>query len=288
MKPGFYNDIPADRYHADALGDEPSLSSGVARILMRESPLKAWHSHPRLNPGYRENNDAKFDLGTAAHAMMLEDDESSIVIVEADDWRTKAAKEQREAANAAGKTALLARHFDAVEVMVEAARKFVASSEIADLWNADDAASEVTGIAVDGGVRLRCRFDRLSIARSFLGDYKTTGNVEPEAFSRLMVSMGYHFQDAFYSRCARILGIARPRFVFLAQSTEPPHECSLHGCDPALLEIADAEVELAIGMWRACLGRKEWPSYGGRVHWALPPTYLIKDHEQRIIEEATA
>jgi hypothetical protein len=70
--------------------------------------------------------------------------------------------------------------------------------------------------------------------------------------------------------------------VFLAQSCEPPYECSLHGCDPALQEIADAEVERAIELWRECMTTKNWPSHGGRIHWALPPNYMMKEYEERL------
>ena len=142
MTPNFYA-MPADEYHADPC-PQPSLSSSIAQILLRESPRKAWFSHPRLNPQYREEHDGKFDLGTCAHAVLLENDASRITIVEADDWRTKAAKEQRDAARAAGKTPLLARHFADVQAMVEAARKFIAGSEVSEYW--PDSDSELTGI----------------------------------------------------------------------------------------------------------------------------------------------
>lgn len=284
MSPGFHR-MPADEYHADP-APRPSLSSSVAQILLNESPRKAWHSHPRLNPNYREGHESKFDLGTAAHAVLLENDASNIVIVEADDWRTKAAKEQRDVARAAGKTPLLERHYDAVRAMVDAALAFIEDSEIAEAWHGGE--SEVTGIALEpSGTWLRCRFDRLSAQHNFNFDYKSTeASPAPEPFSRLLVRMGYHRQEAFYRRVARSLGLPELRFVFLAQSVEPPHECSLHACDPALQEIADAEVERAIDLWRQCLKANKWPSYGGQIHYAIPTNYQIQDHEQRLLEAA--
>ena len=98
--------------------------------------------------------------------------------------------------------------------------------------------------------------------------------------------MAYFIQESFYRRIARDNGITGPRFVFLAQSVEPPHECSLHGCDPALQEIADAQVERAIRLWRQCVKANDWPSYGGRIHWAMPTSYMIAEHEQRLQEAA--
>lgn len=219
-------------------------------------------------------------MGTAAHSMLLEDDASSIVVVDAENWRTKAAKEQRDAARAAGKTALLARHVKDVGAMVDAAQAFIAQSEIAEYWAGGE--SELAGIALDDGVWLRARFDRITASRRFITDYKSTTDVAPEVFSRQIVRMGYHVQEAFYRRVAQILGAVGPRFVFLAQSCEPPYECSLHACEPALQEIAEAQVQRAIDIWRECMKKKEWPSYGGRIHYATPPTYLINDHEMRM------
>jgi len=283
VKAGFYEGFPAQQYHADPC-EQPSLSSSIAQVLLADSPYKAWYSHPRLNPDYREEHDAKFDLGTCAHAVLLEEDASRIVVVEADDWRTNAAKEQRDSARLAGKTALLRKHFSAVERMVSVARDFVVHSEVDELWRAGK--SEVTAICQDKGVWLRARFDRFTPAGRFIGDYKSTVTAAPEVFSRLLVRMGYHIQEAFYRRVARILGVEAPRFAFLAQSVEPPHECSLHGCDPALQEIADAQVERAIGLWRECLTNKRWPSYGPRIHWAMPTTYMMQEHEMRLQEAA--
>ena len=282
MTPGYHR-MTAEQYHADP-APQPSLSSSIAQILLRESPYKAWYSHPKLNPGYQERHEDKFDMGTAAHAMLLENDASRIVTVEADDWRTKAAKEARDAARAAGKTALLARHHAAVGKMVEVAKAFIAKSEVAELWAGGE--SEVTALCQDNGVWLRARFDRFNAGARFIGDYKSTVDASPEPFSRLLIRMGYHFQDAFYRRVARILGVQEPRFVFLAQSVEPPHECSLHGCDPALQEIADLEVQTAIDQWRQCLTSKKWPSHGGRIHWAIPTNWQMTIHEQRLQEAA--
>ena len=271
------------KYHADP-APEPSLSSSIAKILLRESPYKARHSHPRLNPSYREDHDSKFDLGTCAHAVLLENDSSRIVIVKADDWRTKAAKEARNAAWSNDKTPLLERHHDAVMVMVGAARAFLEDCEITEYWNEGE--SEVSVIWQEDDIYLRCRPDRLATNRRCIVDYKSTTDAAPDAFGRQIVRMGYHWQDAFYRRGLRAETGRDPAFVFLAQSVEPPHECSLVGCDAALREIADAEVERAVQIWHECITTDQWPTYDNRIHWTLPAMWQIKEHEQRIMEEA--
>lgn len=289
MTPG-YHVMPAEKYHADPCV-VPSLSSSTAKVLLNESPRKAWFKHSRLNPEYREEHDGKYDLGTTAHAVLLESDSSKVAVIDPahypsktgsipDGWTNNAIRTARDSARAAGKTPILQRHYADVMAMVTAADAFIQKSEIAEYWK--DAESELTGVVLEDGVWMRCRFDRITRNRRFIFDYKSTTDAAPEPFSRLLVRMGYHIQEAFYRRIARALGAVGPRFVFLAQSVEPPYECSLHGCHTSLQEIADAEVERAIGMWRQCVKTKEWPSHGGRVHWAMPSTWQIKEYEERM------
>lgn len=293
MKPGFHLNIPATQYHADPC-EVPSLSSSIASLLLRESPRKAWHSHPRLNDGFREEQDAKFDLGTTAHAVLLEDGAGVEVIDPElypakngnipDGWTNTNIRAARDAARAAGKTPLLKNHYENVQRMTDAAREFLAKSEISECWF--DAESEVTGVCQDKGVWLRARFDRITKSRRVIMDYKSTTDASPAGFSRQLIRMGYHLQDAFYRRVARILGAPKPEFVFVAQSVEAPHECSLHACHSGLQEIADAEIERAIGIWRDCMRDKTWPTYDGRIHWTVPTTWQMNEHELRLQEAA--
>src|SRR5262245_50563917 len=68
--PGIY-DIPLAEYLADPC-PAPSLSASIAHILLSQSPRHAWEAHPRLNPHYEPEEAEAFDLGTAAHAYLLE------------------------------------------------------------------------------------------------------------------------------------------------------------------------------------------------------------------------
>lgn len=284
--------MPAAQYHSDP-APQPSLSSSIAKLLLSASPRKAWFAHPRLNPNYRESADSKYDLGTAAHAVLFENDASKIIVIDPEQypsktggvpagWTNKAIRAARDNAYGSGKTPLLKSDYGDVRAMVDAAQEFIKQSAIATFWNYEDAQSEMTAIWQEGGIWLRSRLDRLSIAKRFIGDYKSTTDASPEAFSRQIIRMGYHIQDAFYRRAAKALGVSSPRFVFLAQSCEEPYECTLHDCHPALQEIADAEVNRAVNIWRTCITENRWPSYSGEVHSAMPTAYMMQDHEIRL------
>ena len=105
MTEGIHN-IPEEEYHADPC-PEPSLSRSTVKALLTLSPAHVFHGNRRLNPDYVEPaNESKFDIGNACHALLLEGEDIAEV-VEADSWRTKAAKEKRDEIYAAGRTPLL-------------------------------------------------------------------------------------------------------------------------------------------------------------------------------------
>lgn len=281
MTPG-YHIMPMAKYLADPCV-VPSLNASVGLILTRESARKAWFSHPRLNPAFAQKEATKFDIGTAAHAMLLEGADI-IEEIDADDFKTKDARAKRDAARLAGKVPLLKKHRAAVVAMVSAAEAFIQHSDLAEHWANSD--SELTAISEERGIWLRGRFDRITKNRRVGIHYKTTEDVSPEKFSSQITRMGYDFTEAFYRRIASNIGAVGHRGIILAQSVEPPHECSLHACDPSLQEIADAQVQRAIDLWTQCVKTKSWPSYGGRIHYALPTSWQIQEHETRLLEAA--
>lgn len=273
-----------DAYHADAGSEPPSLNSGIAKILLEQSPMHAWMAHPRLNPNYRAEEDSRFDLGSAAHALLLEGAQAKIAVIEADDWRKKETKAQRDEARKSGLFPILAKHNKALVQMVDVAREYVAKSELAGIF--EQGKPEVKIRWQEGETHCRGMLDWLTDDNAIILDYKTCANAQPEAFARQIASMSYDVQAAFYVRGVDTLA-SQPhqgaRFVFLAQEIEPPYACSLVGMSEAFIEIANAKVTRAIELWRDCLSRNYWPAYGGRIAYAEPPMWAIKEHEERMV-----
>ena len=89
--------IPLSEYIADP-APCPSLNASTAHTILTESPYHAWIGHPRLNPNYVREESSRQEMGSIAHAVLIDGDESKVMVIEADDWRTKAAKEEREVA----------------------------------------------------------------------------------------------------------------------------------------------------------------------------------------------
>lgn len=267
IAPGIHA-MPADTYHALET-PTPALSSSIARKLLGYSPLHAWYAHPYLGAGEQEEREA-FDNGSAAHAYLLEG-EDHFAIIEAADYRTKAAQALRDEARLAGKIPVLACRWRDVQAMATAAREQLAAHEAPTPFTSGRA--EETLIWQEGETWMKARLDWLHQGGLYIDDYKTTSaTANPEVWCRGVFSSGVAIQAAFYVRGIRaVLGVdAIMRFV--VQENYPPYALSVVGLGPDALTLAEKKVIFAIDLWRDCLASGKWPGYPTRIAYAaLPP-----------------
>jgi hypothetical protein len=230
-------------------------------------------AHPKLNPDFVRQEEERFDIGTAAHALLLSGI-TAVEVLDAPDWRTKAAKEWRDAVRADGRIPLLAKHWGAVQAMAQAATEQLVAHE-ADPPLFNDGKPEQTLVWEEpGGVLCRARIDWLRDDLDAIDDYKTTSaSADPEKWTRSMFTSGYDVQAAFYLRGLEALaGVDEAQMRFVVQETFPPYALSVVAPGPAALAIGRKKVDFAINVWRRCLERDEWPAYPRQVCWAeLPP-----------------
>jgi hypothetical protein len=277
-RPGVYA-MPADDYHADPCV-EPSLSSSIGKIIISRSPLHAWAAHPRLNPDHEPEERTTFDLGSAAHALLLEG-EDRMQVIDAPDYRTKVAQEARAAARQAGRHPVLSAQYRDVTRMVVIARAAIAGCDDLGGLTLADGESERVIVWQEDGIWLRARLDWKARDDRAVLDYKTSTDAEPGAFSRQISRMAYHFQAAFYRRGMKALTGKAPEYTLIAQEVETPYGVSFHGCAPSLMAIADDQVEMAITIWRKCIRSNVWPGYSQRIHWAEAESWQLAEHEER-------
>ena len=278
MIPGIYQ-LPAAQYHAGPC-DTPELSQSLIKTLLSKSPLHAWVQHPKLNPQYKPYESERFDAGTAAHSILLEG-EDDIVIVDAEDWRTKAAKEARESARQAGKTALLTRHYFAAKEMAVLAQEFIARTALAGIFEAGQAEQSALWIEPVGDWSIWCKARMDLKAPGVILDYKTTSASNPGDFMRSsMTAFGYDVQDSFYRRGMKALG-EECEFVFLVQEDTAPYACYLVTASESMREMAEHKVNRAIKLWGECLASNVWPAYGVKPHLAQAPAWAMTEEFSR-------
>lgn len=251
------------------------FSASRAHTLLQYSPYHAYHDDGG------EPTDAS-DMGTAIHDALLEGVDR-IAAIEADDWRTKDAKAARDAARSEGKIPMLARKVSQVMTAVDAAKRFVAGSEIAGVF--ERGRPEQTIIWKEGEILCKARPDWLTNERDILLHVKTTqGSAEPNAWIRnQLVPMGYDVAWALYERGNRSMSQERYyecESVFLVIEANPPYGCSLIGLDPAMADLAHRKVERAIRTWRQCKASGVYPCYPNRIAYATPKPWQLAEEEE--------
>lgn len=247
MKPGIYEDVPEAEYHADPT----SLSVSGAKTLIRSPRM---FKHRQQEPLRKD----VFDIGSAAHALVLGIG-APISVIDADDWRTKAAREARDAARGRGETPLLAADYARVQAMADEL-----SSHTLAMRLLSDGKPEVSAYALDEptGVTRRCRFDWLH--PYLLVDYKSAASADPRDLAGrygAVQKWGYSMQAAWYTDVARDLGHPAELFAFIVQEKEPPYQVTVaYVADDDLYEAREAN-RTALERFRDCTDTDLWPSY---------------------------
>ena len=269
--PGIYREFPTAGYFADPC-PEPSLTQSLAKILIEQSPLHAYHAHPRLyaptaDEGDRESYDKAKAIGNAAHSIMLGTGKT-LDVGEFDNWRKKEAQAFKDEAIAAGKEPILAKHWDTAFEMVGDAKaqlSVIAGCERAFVHGDP----EVVIANCEDGMWLRSMIDWITPDLREVWDYKTSGmSASPYATGRLMASGGWHIQAAMHERILDAIdtkGAGRRRHLFVAQETEPPYALTVNEIGEAAMTIGRKQIEYAARAWRQCLAKDVWPGYPPRI-----------------------
>lgn len=285
-EPGFYA-MTAAQYHADPV-IVPSLSSSIANLMIDETPLHAWHAHPRLDPAYEaDDGNAAMAVGSVAHELILGRG-AGIVVLDYDDWRKKEAKEAREAAVGAGKTPILAKAYHDAEVIANAVLRAISETPDCDDFADADAQSELVMIWQDlGGVWCRAMIDRLT-PRGVVYDIKTSGRGLSDRTLRNKFDDGFDTQPGLYLRGLEKLwpemaGRLRWRWVFGEQTK--PFACRIEEAGALALKEGDERAELAIRRWWQCMATGEWPGYPRRVGRLDPADWTYNRWSERLASE---
>lgn len=280
---GFYRDVPENEYHLDPVV-EPSASASILATLYSRSPQHAWFRHPKLNPNFEPGKPtAAMAFGSAAHAMLTLSCE--VKRLDFDDWRSKEARQARDAIVAAGGIAMLADEYANAERMLTVLRRDLIGHEIGDVFS--EGVGEVTMAWRDDGAWLRGRMDWWSEKRNLIVDYKTTTVAEPDQWSRKLFDLGSDFAGVLYPQgVAALTGQRPPRFLYIVQEVDPPHAFSVVEMDDQAQEFTTNRVAQAFHAWRECLSTGKWPGYPSRVCRVAPPVYAVKREETRSLAQA--
>jgi hypothetical protein len=276
--PGVYPEMPNDVYLADPVAGG-SLSHSGAKTLIKKTPALFAYEREHGRPDKRT-----FDFGHAAHQAVLGVG-PQIVAVEASDWRTKAAQQQRDEIRAEGAVPVLADELATVVAMAEALHSHPAAAK---LLKAGSGQPEVSAFARDPetGVMLRCRYDWLRPAESgrlLLVDFKTAASADEDSFSKAADAYGYDIQDAWYSEIARLLALADDvAFLFVVQEKTPPYLVNVIELNPFAKQIGAIRRREAITTYAECSASGNWRGYGDDIAYVALPPWVERQFEDRL------
>ncbi len=265
-------------YHA-----HPALSSSGARKLLPPS-CPALYRWERDNPPAPRR---AFDLGHAAHRMILGEG-LDFVVIEHTDYRTKEAQRLQAEAHAAGTTPILRHEYEAVRAMAAAVRSHPLASALIQVDNGKPEQS-LFWVDDETGVPCRARLDWMRTPipgrRQIAVDVKTTVSAEPGYLRKAVHNHGYHQQQAWYIDGIRAVGLAEDvAFLFVFVEKTPPHLVTVVELDPDAVRIGRELNRRAIEVFRDCTASGIWPSYTNDIQLVALPRWAERQHEETYVD----
>ena len=260
MRPGIYQHFDTDRYHSDPC-DAPSLNQSIAKILINENPYQAYKRHPKLG-GQGIVPKKNMDRGNIVHAWLMHQD-SSIVIIDAKDYRTNAAKEQRDNAQRDGKYVILKDEHNELREGLPLIR-----ANLLDAGVTLAGPCEQTMIWLSDGVLCRTRVDNTTDDLCEVFDLKCSDDANPQNLTRHIHDMCYDLQAAAHLDAIETLRpelVGRIKFADVFIEMEYPYFVVRADHSESMLEVGRSKWRRAREIWRECLDSGKWPGYQNRI-----------------------
>ena len=156
--------------------------------------------------------------------------------------------------------------------------------EIAQRFFKRGSSNEAVAVARDTetGLLLKARFDCLvEEGMPTAADVKTAQSAHPAYFRYSVRKFGYYFQDSFYLKILRLLGLKNPNFLFIVCEKTPPYPVSVYECQSATGKLGDLHVTRALKRYKECTAAGEWPFYGSGIQ-----TIELSDFDLKELEDA--
>jgi hypothetical protein len=275
-------DLTPVQYHGAVGCTTPCLSNSIAKELVTRSPMHAYHIHPMLGGARGAPTEAK-DEGSIIHSLILGKGGEKIVILPHDEYRTNAAKADRDAVLAEGKIPVKQKDYTP---LVSAAERIKA--RFLDL-NIDISTGFVAEQAIEwdeqgqhGPVRCRGMFDLVDVAARLIYDVKSISEATVENSAKSVYRYNYHMQDAAYRSALSALTGEPSSFSFLFCELDAPYGVLPAKCSGAFREIGEAKWRHAVRLWEECLRTKKWPGYAADFVRLEPPGWALS---QMVSEE---
>lgn len=265
METGIYLGLSNEDYHKDeAIGSTSIKAISVSPANLYFNPFKGSKSA---------------QIGTAIHAALLEPqvfEKDFILLPDIKDRRSaeyKDALKQKDADNI-----LVNGEVETIQRMIESANL---NSDFTD-YMATTGHSEMSMFATcpETGLKLKCRFDRMSDSYPYPLDVKSCMDATERGFSQAFGKYHYHIQAAFYLYVLKLVtGRDLNQFCFFAIQNKPPYTNCMYYIGEDSLELGRKIMFESLHKIKQCIDG-DVPKTEGMV---LPsseinvPSYLFDD-----------
>ncbi len=269
-EPCVIDGMPDDVYRLDPVPGGSLSSTGARKLIPPSTPakFKYWLG--------KEQHKPEFDLGHAAHKEVLGEG-MEFRIIDAPDWKTAAARAERDEAYAEGRVPLLKSQHEQVKAMAAEVRRHPLAARLLEPGTGKPEQSLFWQDA-ETGVNCRARIDWLpneGRGRRLVVDYKSARSAFEEDFQKSAWSYGYYLQHPFYLRGVRALLDDDPAFVFVVQEVDPPYLVNVIELDERAVHIGELQIDLALRTYAKCMRDDDWPGYPVQVQSVSLPPYIL-------------
>lgn len=309
-QPGIYAGVPIETYHGDPdLLPGPRLSPSAMRTITADSPGAYW-IRSIYNPlRVKEEPSRALAVGSAAHCLLLGESEFwqrfAVRPERFDSWRTKEAKEWRQAAWDEGLIVLEPSDIETIRGMAGLLpwqkgmpESGLRNSRYVELGLMEgDAELTIVDRDDETGVWRTVRPDLLSRSSGIIVELKTTVEADP---GRAIWNFGYHQSAAAMAEVVpRATGWPGATVVFVFIQKVPPYRVSIHelteDADPVSgkpidpYDIGRRQNRKALRTFSKCMETGVWPAGDGEARAERMPGWLASKIERELeIEEASA
>lgn len=227
----------------------PRLSQSIAKVLLENGPFHAWHHHRSL--GKLSSHSDAMDRGTLIHELVLGGDK--VAVLDHKDWRTNAAKAERDAVRDGGRVPVLAKQVEAVQVVVHKVRGLL--TDRFDAYNGEWLFEhrlqwEQDGVACEGTPDLF----GFHAGRLFAIDLKTVGTaISTRRMGAVAVSGGWAIQRAAYVAALEAMYpefSGRIDFAWVIAETDAPYQVRVANADWQMRDLGERQWKRAVLQWR--------------------------------------
>lgn len=265
----------AKQYHADPC-ELPALNQTTALILNKKSPLHAWLQHPRLG-GKKRVPTAAMNEGKLADSLLFET-VGDFEVVDAENYRTKAAQQARDEILGRGVQPVLPHELAEAQSAADAIRVRLALAGL-DLMAGKQQVPIYWVETADDGTKVQCRGLLDQLEGLTIRDLKKIKDAAPADLNKHCERYGYDIQAAAYmSGVAQCIPESTGRVKFEWVFIEANEPYAVTRAEPAgsMCALGHARWRRAVNIWAKCLSTGMWPGYeeGGLVRveasqWAL-------------------